>query len=258
MQESFDQKIFNFLPDAKTLMIYALVVIAFANSLALGFGKTIPHLALAVASALAFDFILKLILVKKQVISRGAIITGLLIGLTLAPESMWFVVPAALVGILLKHFVRMNFLNALNPALSGLFVVLLFFPATAIEAWWGYGIPLLALALGLIVCWKADRLYAAFAFMISWLVLHFAHLIAIGTGYASAFSIVTSFVPLFFGFFMLTDPSTSPPKHKPQVAYGFIVALAAVSLLALNFSLFLYPALFAGNALRFELARRLK
>ncbi len=259
VQESFEQKIFNFLPDAKTLLIYALVIIALANSFYSGFDKAIPHLALAVASALFFDFVLKLILMKKQVVSRGAIITGLLIGLTLAPESLWYVIPAALVGILLKHFARMNFLNVFNPALAGLFVVLLFFPTHAFEGWWGYGIPLLAIALGLLVCWKADRLYALISFAFFYLAF-FAIFIFVssGAGLDKALASSINFLPVFFALFMLSDPITSPPKHKPQVAYSAIVALVSVVLLALNFSLFLYVGLFAGNALRFELSKRLK
>ena len=31
---------------------------------------------------------------------------------------------------------------------------------------------------------------------------------------------------LFFAFFMVTDPPTSPPKHRDQIMFGAIVAVA--------------------------------
>ncbi len=253
------EKIFIALPDSKTLLLSFQIVIAIANSFALGFEKTIPHIAIAVGTALVVDIALKFFLTKKIVFSKSAAITGMFVGLILTPESWLYAIPASAIGIILKHFVRFNFLNVFNPAFSGLFITLLLFPSQAIEAWWGYGIPWLVVLAGLLVCWKADRLYASFAFFISYFVLFSISLFfnsqmpfnqAIGTAFA--------FLPGIFGFLMLTDPITSPPKHKPQIAYGFIVALVSVLLLALNFGLFLYAALFAGNALRFELSKRLK
>ena len=247
------------LPDSKILLIYSLLVIAFANSFAVGFNKTIPQLAICVISALAADFVLKLFLTGKKVFSQSAIISGLFIGMVFSPETPFaFLVFACAVAMLLKHFVRMNFLNVFNPAVSGMLVTLLVFPVVA-EGWWGYGIPWLVVLLGLLVCLKADRLYASLSFVLSYFILYLLLLVfSNGLALTQAAQSSFTFLPLFMGFLMLVDPMTSPPKKKPQIAYGFLAALFSIALLVLHSSFFLYAGLLAANATRFELSKRLK
>ena len=257
------------LPGSKKLLLLSLLLIALANSFAIGFDIAAPFLAVSVFFAVATDFLLKFHLTGKKVFSESAAITGLFIGLVLSPNfPPWFTLSstqpfpfpafAAIAAIVLKHFVRFNFLTIFNPAASGLFLTLLLFPG-AFDAWWANGIPALTIALGVLACWKAERLYALLSYAASFFFLYLVFILSASPlSLIPAFGTAFSFLPLFLGFFMLVDPLTSPPKSKPQVAYGFLAALFSIVLLALNFNLFLYGGLLLANASRFELTKRLK
>ncbi|WCK56484.1 RnfABCDGE type electron transport complex subunit D [Aneurinibacillus sp. Ricciae_BoGa-3] len=53
---------------------------------------------------------------------------------------------------------------------------------------------------------------------------------------------------LFFGFFMLTDPPTSPVKYKNQVMYGVLTGLSGIIIYGLFGGLtYLYIGLLVGN-----------
>ena len=53
---------------------------------------------------------------------------------------------------------------------------------------------------------------------------------------------------LFFGFFMLTDPPTSPAKVKDQLVFSFLVALIGTVVYGLFGGLmYLFVGLFIGN-----------
>jgi Na+-translocating ferredoxin:NAD+ oxidoreductase RnfD subunit len=53
---------------------------------------------------------------------------------------------------------------------------------------------------------------------------------------------------LFFGFFMLTDPPTSPAKYKNQVLFGVLTAVAGMIVYVIFGGLtYLFIGLFAGN-----------
>jgi Na+-translocating ferredoxin:NAD+ oxidoreductase RnfD subunit len=60
---------------------------------------------------------------------------------------------------------------------------------------------------------------------------------------------------LFFAFFMVTDPPTSPPKHRDQLIYGAIVAVASYGVFELvGAAYFLLAGLLVGNV--WEAGRR--
>ena len=60
---------------------------------------------------------------------------------------------------------------------------------------------------------------------------------------------------LFFAFFMVTDPPTSPPKHRDQWIYGAIVAVVSFAVFeTVGAVYFLLAGLFVANV--WEAARR--
>lgn len=53
---------------------------------------------------------------------------------------------------------------------------------------------------------------------------------------------------LFFAFFMVTDPPTSPPKHRDQLVYGGLVAVVSFAAFELvGAATFLLVGLLAAN-----------
>ncbi|HEV8410484.1 MAG TPA: hypothetical protein VGQ30_08240, partial [Gemmatimonadaceae bacterium] len=62
---------------------------------------------------------------------------------------------------------------------------------------------------------------------------------------------------LFFAFFMLTDPPTSPPKERDQLVYGAITAAVSYAVFELiGAAYFLLAGLLVANI--WEAARRRK
>ena len=60
---------------------------------------------------------------------------------------------------------------------------------------------------------------------------------------------------LFFAFFMLTDPPTSPPKERDQLVYGVITAVVSYAVFELvGAAYFLLAGLLVANI--WEAARR--
>jgi Na+-translocating ferredoxin:NAD+ oxidoreductase RnfD subunit len=60
---------------------------------------------------------------------------------------------------------------------------------------------------------------------------------------------------LFFAFFMVTDPPTSPPKPRDQLTFGAIVGVASYAFFeVIGAAYFLLAGLLVGNA--WEAARR--
>jgi hypothetical protein len=60
---------------------------------------------------------------------------------------------------------------------------------------------------------------------------------------------------LFFAFFMVTDPPTSPPKHRDQLVYGVIVAVVSLAVFELVHAVyFLLAGLLVANV--WEAARK--
>jgi enediyne biosynthesis protein E5 len=53
---------------------------------------------------------------------------------------------------------------------------------------------------------------------------------------------------LFFAFFMLTDPPTSPARYRDQVVFGIVVAVAAAAIYRILGAVYYLPAgLLIGN-----------
>jgi len=226
---------------------------------------TVPHQGMdalrvtgvATLAAVVLDLILHLVLREKFVIPTSALLTGLIIGMVLAPqEPNWAVVMTAGIAIGAKHLLRTTKAHVFNPAALALAVAPPLFGSG--ESWWGAtaGLPAVAilplLGIGYLVAERANKLPQVltflgvyFAFLTGMAYFSHADAIRIASMYRDPF--LNSV--LFLAFFMLTDPPTSPAKLWDQITFGAGVAMLAV-LIELNHDTvtYLLLALLAGNA----------
>jgi Na+-translocating ferredoxin:NAD+ oxidoreductase RnfD subunit len=219
----------------------------------------------AAAAAIGLDVTLERLRHHRSIVPDGAAITALLCALILAPQAAWYLPPvAATTGIASKHLIRVRWgkrrIHVLNPAAAGLLTTLLVFPAG--QSWWGAltnrpTIWILALiTVGIAVDRHVAKLPQALAFLATYFGLFTT--IAVTTMGGGVLSLSQRLAEvyrppflnatLFFAFFMLTDPPTSPNREDEQLRFGAIAgAIAVLAYLAIHTLAFLLAGLLAAN-----------
>ncbi|HLG10202.1 MAG TPA: hypothetical protein VI876_00455 [Dehalococcoidia bacterium] len=237
----------------------ALAVLAIASA---PDGRIVHNLLLATAVAAALDLTISLIRRGEWLLPDGAILTGAIVAFILRPqEADSTVVLAVTAAIASKHLLRTRWSNVLNPAAAGLVVSGVFLGSG--QSWWGAlpDVGILGLvALGVTGYYLADhtnKLPMILAFFGAYLSLFTIAALFGQAGAASEiFRTPDAQAALFFAFFMLDDPPTSPVRYEDQVVYGLMVAtLAYLVFMTLGAVYYLPAALLIGNA--WESGRRL-
>jgi Na+-translocating ferredoxin:NAD+ oxidoreductase RnfD subunit len=233
------------------VMFAALAVLAIATT---PDGRLLHNLLLATALAGALDFAIVAIRRNQWLLPDGAMLTGAIVAFLLRPQEPDYVLALAVtVAILSKHLLRTRWSNVLNPAAVGLVfsgVVL-----QSGQSWWG-ALPdagLLGLvALGVMGYYMVERLNKlpmVLAFLGAYFSLFtVAGLFGHAGGVAEVYRSPDLQAALFFCFFMLDDPPTSPVRYEDQIVYGLGVATLAYVLFMVYGAVYYLPAaLLAGN-----------
>ncbi|MCD9022001.1 RnfABCDGE type electron transport complex subunit D [Cohnella silvisoli] len=207
----------------------------------------------AVGVSVVVDIICSRIEKRKRIMPDGAVITGLIISLILSTTTSWPIVAAtAAISILSKHLLVHKKKPIFNPAALGLLLSILFFQTE--QSWWGaFGdLPVWTVTFLLIggyaVTNRVNKYPQVFSFLGTFFILLFfmGHF---NVGDASD-ALRPPFInaALFFGFFMLTDPPTSPAKVKGQIFFGILAAVAGAVVYGLFGGLmYLFIGLLIGN-----------
>jgi Na+-translocating ferredoxin:NAD+ oxidoreductase RnfD subunit len=232
-------------------------------------GEPASRVGLAILSAsvaaIGLDLTLERLKRGRWIVPDGAAITALLCALILAPQAAWYLPPlAAAVAIASKHLIRVRWgrqrIHVLNPAATGLLVTLLVFPAG--QSWWGALINrptswiLALITVGIVVDRHVAKLPQALAFLATYYGLFTTiafttmggGLLSLSQRLAEVYRPPFVGAALFFAFFMLTDPPTSPNRGDEQLRFGAIAgAIAVVGYLAIHTLAFLLAGLLAAN-----------
>lgn len=211
----------------------------------------------AVGVSAAADILCCLMAKRKRIVPDGAVITGLIISLIMSVTASGFIIAAtAAISILSKHLLVYRKKPIFNPAAFGLLMSILVFGTG--QSWWGaFGdLPawtvMFLLIGGYAVTSRVNKYPQVFSFLGTLFVLLFlmGHF---NVGDASD-ALRPPFInaALFFGFFMLTDPPTSPAKVKDQLIFGSLAAAAGTVVYGLFGGLmYLFIGLLLGNLYHF-------
>ncbi len=230
-------KLFNIIwQDVYNVMILAMTIITAVSAYVSKSQQLIIAAAIAIATALAVDAVINYAKTKKFDFSwKSPIVSGFIIALVLSTNKVYVIAVAAALAIVLKHIIRFEGKHIFNPANLALAIVPLILPAS--QGWAGSVIWWLPILLGLAVIYRLKRLELPATFLLVYLGLttlspfifyHSASQVGIIASLASQSA------AYFFGFFMLTEPKTSPDTQRGRVAFGII---AAVTAFALSFAL---------------------
>ena len=163
----------------------------------------------------------------------GAVLTGLLVAMVLSPQEPWYVpaVTSAL-AILSKYIFRTRSANVFNPAALALVVTFYIFDTG--QSWWGalpemslVGLAVL-LVTGIFIADRVNKLPLVLVFLASYYFLFTITAFVGDPGrVAEIYRTPDLQAVLFFAFFFLTDPPTSPVKYSDQLVCGVIVAVVS-------------------------------
>jgi Na+-translocating ferredoxin:NAD+ oxidoreductase RnfD subunit len=193
----------------------------------------------------------------------GALLTGALVAMVLNADEPWHVVAiTAAAGVVSKYVARTHSANVFNPAAIAL--VATFYIFNTAQNWWGalpdlppYALGVL-IATGLFMTIRVNKLPMVLACLGVYYGLFTAAAFASDPAWvAEVFRAPDLQMMLFFVFFILTDPPTSPTKYVDQMICGVIVGAVSVGVFEwLGAAYYLLAGVLAGNL--WETARRVR
>jgi Na+-translocating ferredoxin:NAD+ oxidoreductase RnfD subunit len=244
----------RFFRTPKGLALIVLALLAVLAGLGEGLAVVAPGIAGAVLPAMLIDAALLRRIKGKWVFPSGALLTGLIVAMILSPREPWYV-PAvtSTIGVLSKYVARVRTANVFNPA--ALALVATFYVFNTAQSWWG-ALPEISpaaltvlLATGAFIVYKVNKIPAVLAFLGAYYALAtIAAFVGDPKGVAELYRAPDLHAALYFAFFMVTDPPTSPPKHRDQLVFGAIVAAASFAVFEIiGAAYFLLAGLLVAN-----------
>jgi Na+-translocating ferredoxin:NAD+ oxidoreductase RnfD subunit len=224
-----------------------------------GLSRVVPSLAAAVITAAVMDAVILRLMRHRQTHSKweypsGAVLSALFIAMVMSPLAPWYVSAAAsAIAISSKYLFRTRAGNVWNPA--ALAIVAVFYLFDTAQSWWGAlpDLPIAAVAVlvatGIFIADRVNRMPMVLAFLGCYFLLFSA------TAYlgdprlvAEIFRAPDVHAVLFFAFFFLTDPPTSPVRYRAQIICAVIVALSSFLIFeTLGAVHFLLSGILVGN-----------
>lgn len=254
--------VLRFFRSPKGYLLLVFVVVIAVALLVEGVAKSIGSLEVATATAVVVDLILTYLYAGHVELPSGALLTGLIVGLILSPTEPTVVVAAtSTLAIASKYLFRTRWSNVFNPAAFGLVIAGAVFGSA--ESWWGASpdLPVVSvvvlLATGFFLADRINKIPMVLAFVGAFYILFSASaIVGDPSRVAEVFRSPDANAVLFFAFFMLDDPPTSPTRYGDQVLYAVVVggiSFAIYTVLGVDY--YLPAALLVGNL--WESLRRL-
>ncbi|HEY6341804.1 MAG TPA: RnfABCDGE type electron transport complex subunit D [Bryobacteraceae bacterium] len=211
-----------------TIILAVLLAIAApgeGRQAAMGFSSA------AIAAGL-LDLLIIRVRKNKWEFPSGAVLTALIVAMVLRSQEPWYIVTStSIAAVLSKYLFRSRSANIFNPA--ALAIVVTFYVFHTGQSWWGAltdvgpGVILL-LGTGFFIANRVNKLPLVITFLGTYFLL-FAVTAFVGDArwVAEVFRTPDLEAALYFAFFILTDPPTSPAKHPDQIMCGMIVAVVS-------------------------------
>ena len=244
----------RFFRTPKGLLLIVLAVLLGVAAPLTGLARVLPGLLTASLVAMAIDAPILRWRIGSWAFPSGALLTGLIVAMVLSPHQPWYVTATtAAVGILSKYVVRTRSANVFNPAALGL--VATYFVFGTEQDWWGAlgAAPVFALVLligtGVFIADRVNKMPIVLVFLGTYYLFFTAAAFASNPArVAEIFRPPDLQAVLFFAFFILTDPPTSPVRYDDQIWCAIVVALSSVAVFeGLGAVYYLLAGVLVGN-----------
>lgn len=209
--------------DVRWYVVMAIALMAFLTAKEQGV-LVFKHIISICLLSCVLDFIITYVIDRRAAFPLSALVSGLIIAAVLAPARLFYLAP--LFAILSKHIIRNSRRHIFNPAAFGLFVVNVLW---GLPLSWGLVTNITAVVIsGLFLAYKIKKLGLIVAFIGSTFILSILYSLFIHQAALANLGLIN----LFFAFFMLPEPKTSPVGLKNKLIYGAAVALFSILSLA--------------------------
>jgi Na+-translocating ferredoxin:NAD+ oxidoreductase RnfD subunit len=245
----------RFFRTPKGLVIIVLAILTVLAALGEGVSLVAPVLAGGILAAIVIDAPIIRLRQGTWEFPDGALLTGWFVALILSPHVAWWVAAStAVIGVISKYIFRVRLANVFNPAALGL--VATFYIFDTAQSWWGALPDVTPIALGVLITTgvfitaRVNKIPVVLTFLgCYYLLITMAAFLGDPRHVAVLYRAPDLHAALFFAFFMVTDPPTSPPKHREQIVYGVIVAVVSYAVYELVGAVyFLLAGLLVANA----------
>ena len=223
----------RFIRTPKGLLLIILALLTVLASFGEGLRQVAPSLASAVLIAALIDAPILRARGQRWEFPSGAILTGLIVAMVLSPHEPWYVAGCtAAVAIVSKYLFRTRSANIFNPAAFA--IVATFYVFNTGQSWWGAlseinpAAMVVLFGTGIFIADRVNKLPLVLMFLGSYYLL-FTVTAFVGEPrlVSEIFRTPDLQAVLYFAFFILTDPPTSPVKYRDQLIYGAMVSVVS-------------------------------
>jgi Na+-translocating ferredoxin:NAD+ oxidoreductase RnfD subunit len=215
-----------------TLVLVLLAAVAAPHE---GLRVVVAQLAAATIAAGAIDACILRYRHRRWEFPSGAVLTALIAGMVLSAQAVWYTAMlTSVVAVLSKYAIRTRAANVFNPAALG--IILLVPVLHPGQSWWGAlpevmpALQLLLVATGVFIADRVNKMPLVLTFLGVYYTLFTITAFAGHPGrVAEIFRAPDLHAVLYFAFFILTDPPTSPTKYRDQIVCALIVSVVSYS-----------------------------
>jgi Na+-translocating ferredoxin:NAD+ oxidoreductase RnfD subunit len=239
----------------KGMLILLLAILAITAAFGSGFALVAPVVLGGVLGAVIVDAPILRYREGEWIVPDGAILTGLIVAMVLSPMEPWYVAAiTSAIAVLSKYLLRVGRANVFNPA--ALALVATFYWFNTGQSWWGALPEITPLALvilfatGIFITDRVNKIPLVLSFLGAYyLLVTITAFVGEPAKVAELYRTPDLHAALFFAFFMVTDPPTSPPKQRDQLVNGVITAVVSYAVFELiGAAYFLLAGLLVANA----------
>jgi len=219
-----------------------------------GPARVAPGLLSAVAAAGLLDALILRARDGRWTFPDGAVLSALFVAMVLSPHEPWYVAACtSVVAIASKYLIRGRSANVFNPAALAIVATSRIFDTG--QSWWG-ALPdvhpaavLVLFATGVFITDRVNKMPLVLTFLGAYFALFTATaFLADPARVAEIFRSPDAQAVLFFAFFILTDPPTSPVTYRDQINCAAIVAVVSYAIFELVGAVsYLLIAVLVGN-----------
>jgi Na+-translocating ferredoxin:NAD+ oxidoreductase RnfD subunit len=226
----------RFFATPKGLLTIVLAILVALAAPTEGIARLAPGLGAAVVFAGLLDAVILRWRDGAWVFPSGAILTALIVAMVLSPHEPWHVTAiTSALAVASKYLARGRSANVFNPAALAIVATSRIFGTG--QSWWG-ALPdvhpaalIVLFSAGIFIADRVNKMPMVIAFLGTYFALFtITAFVADPARVAEIFRSPDAQAVLFFAFFILTDPPTSPVKYGDQIVCAVIVAVVAYML----------------------------
>src|SRR5579875_457721 len=211
-----------------------ITLILLAGNFSFGLLESFSRTALAIATSMAFEIALTLLIYRKFPHLASAYITGISVGILVRSPAFWPYALCSAIAITSKYVVRWHGRHLWNPSNFAISAMLLLIPeyVATLSIQWGNTIwPMLIVwILGGLIVYRVKRFHITATYVVSFVILSFARTFFTGHSFLAEVAPITGPMYQLFIFCMITDPRTTVKTRWGQCLVAALVAVAEMIL----------------------------